>query len=149
MKQRSMEILLKVRKVHEGQALATLGSERQIVSDLTHQLQEATCNLAQLVMGGRRGVQDTKVIAAQRSSAAARAREINDALYLAHMRAEQAREAWIVASRETEIGQRLVDQEAQTRDFILSKAERNETDDLARGRLIVRGKSILEEGDSL
>lgn len=148
MKDRNLDILLKVRMAREGQALATLGAERRIVSDLSSQLQEATSNLAQLMMRGRRPVEDTKIIAAQRSSSAARVRQINDALYLAHMRAENARQAWIVADRDREIGQRLVDQDARDRQTAADKAERNDTDDLNRGRLIVRGKQPLEQGDT-
>lgn len=147
MKQRNLEILLKVRKVHEGLALSTLGTERQAVSDLTHQLQEASANLAQLLIGGVRGVEETKVLVAQRASASARSREINDALYLAQLRAEQARQTWLAASRESEIGQRLVDQEARLRDQATQKTERHEADDRARGRLVVRGRTHLEQGD--
>lgn len=148
MKDRNLDILLKVRMAREGQALATLGSERQIVSNLSYQLQEATSNLAQLLMWGRRPVEDTQTIAAQRSSSAARVRQINDALYLAHIRAENARQAWIVADRDREIGQRLVDQDVRDREMAADKAERNETEDLNRGRLIVRGKQPLEQGDA-
>jgi hypothetical protein len=149
MKDRNLDVLLKVRMAREGQALATLGAERQVVSHLSYQLQEATSNLAQLMMWGRRPVEETRVIAAQRSSAAARVRQINDALYLAHMRADSARQAWIVADRDREIGQRLVDQDARDRQEAADKAERNETDDLNRGRLIIRGKQPLEQGDDL
>ena len=147
MKKRNLDILLKVRLAHEGQAMAALGTERRIVSDLSHDLQEATSNLARLMVRGRRGVEQTKTIAAQRSSAAARVRLINDALYLAHMRAENARQAWIVADREREIGQRLVDQDAQDRETARDRAERHEADDRARGRLVIRGVDALEQGD--
>ncbi len=147
MKQRNLDILLKVRTAREGQALATLGTERRAVSDLSHQLEEATSNLGLLLMGGRRAISDTRVIAAQRSSTAARVRQINDALYLAHIRAENARQAWIQADREREIGQRLVDQAADERDREVQQFERKESEDLTRGRLVVRGQPPLERGD--
>ena len=148
MKQRNLDILLKVRMAREGQALAKLGAERRAVADLSSQLQEATSNLGLLLMGGRRAISDTRVIAAQRSSTAARVRLINDALYLAHIREEQARLAWIAAERDKEIGQRLVDQDANERDREVQRTERKESEDLARGRLIVLGQPPLERGDA-
>ena len=146
MRNRNLDVLLKVRKAKEGQTLATFGAERLIVVGLTGQLEGATSNLAHLLAESRSRVEDIKMLAARRSSSAACIRQINDSLLLARMRTENARHAWLAADQDREIGQRLVDRDQDIADAEKDRAESREADERAQGRFIVRYPKKNHEG---
>ena len=146
MRNRNLDVLLKVRKAKEGQTLATFGAERLIVVGLTGQLEGATSNLAHLLAESRSRVEDIKMLAARRSSSAACIRQINDSLLLARMRTENARHAWLAADQDREIGQRLVDRDQDIADAEKDRAESREADERAQGRFIVRYPRKNHEG---
>ena len=146
MRNRTLDVLLKVRKAKEGQTLATFGAERLIVVGLTGQLEGATSNLAHLLAESRSRVEDIKMLAARRSSSAACIRQINDSLLLARMRTENARHAWLAADQDREIGQRLVDRDQDIADAEKDRAESREADERAQGRFIVRYPKKNHEG---
>jgi hypothetical protein len=147
MRRQNVDVLLKVRSARESTALAELGVQRHEVNGLQMQLEEATSNLAQLVMSGARNVNHAKNLATLRSSSAACLRQITDSLLLAQLREREARERWIVANREKEIGQELVDRQVKADSDEATRVAHKETEDLSRGRLIVRS-STSDGGES-
>ncbi len=86
MRRQNVDVLLKVRSARESTALAELGVQRHEVNGLQMQLEEATSNLAHLVMSGARNVNHAKNLATLRSSSAACLRQITDSLLLAQLR---------------------------------------------------------------
>ena len=72
MRRKNVDVLLKVRSARESRALADLGAARHEVNGLESKLEEATSNLAHLVMSGARNVDHAKNLATQRSSSVAR-----------------------------------------------------------------------------
>jgi hypothetical protein len=146
-KNRNLDVLLKVRKAKEGQTLAAFGAERLIVVGLTAELDDATSNLAHLLAQGKSRVDDIKMLAARRASSAACIRQINDALLLARMRTEDARRTWLAADQDREIGQRLVDREHDIADAARDRTESLEADERARGRHLGRDPEITPEGN--
>ena len=143
MKNRNLDVLLKVRKAKESQALATLGTERVAVAGLTFQLEEASSNLAELLLDGRRRVESMQFIAAQRSSSAAYIRQINDSLMLAQLRAENARRAWLAADQDREISQRLLNDAV---DLEIDRKERLNSDEQARNIIFYNKKGPTNKG---
>ncbi len=146
MKNRNLDVLLKVRKAKQSQALAALGVEQVAVAELTFQLEEASSNLAELMLDGRRRVEDMKFIAAQRSSSVAFIRQINDSLMLSQMRAENARRAWLATDQDREISQRMVDREQNAADLASDRAERLDSDERARNIIFYRKKGPTKKG---
>ena len=146
MKNRNLDVLLKVRKAKEGQTLANFGAERLIVVGLTVELEGATSNLAHLLAESRSRVEDIKMLAARRTSSAACIRQIKDSLLLARMRTENARQAWLAADQDREIGQRLVDRDQDIADAENDRAESLEADEGAHGRLFIRYPKKNHEG---
>ncbi len=146
MKNRNLDVLLKVRKAKESQALATLGTERVAVAGLTFQLEEASSNLAELLLDGRRRVESMQFIAAQRSSSAAYIRQINDSLMLAQLRAENARRAWLAADQDREISQRLLNRENDAVDLEIDRKERLNSDEQARNIIFYNKKGPTNKG---
>ena len=146
MKNRNLDVLIKVRKAKQSQALAALGVERVAVAGLNFQLEEASSNLAELMLEGRRRVEDMKFIAAQRSSSVAYIRQINDSLMLAQMRAENARRAWLATDQDREISQRMVDREQDAADLASDRAERLDSDERARNIIFYRKQGPTKKG---
>ena len=68
MRRKNVDVLLKVRSARESRALADLGAARHEVNGLESKLEEATSNLAHLVMSGARNVDHAKNLATQRLS---------------------------------------------------------------------------------
>ena len=147
MRRKNIDVLLKVRSARESRALADLGAARHEVNGLESKLEEATSNLAHLVMSGARNVDHAKNLATQRSSSVARLRQINDSLLLAQFREAEARDKWITANRDKDISQRLVDRQEQEFADAATREGRKETEDLSRGRLTIRG-SAMNKGES-
>lgn len=146
MKNRNLDVLLKVRKAKQSQALAALGVERVAVAGLSFQLEEASSNLAELMLDGRRRVEDMKFIAAQRSSSVAYIRQINDSLMLAQMRAENARRTWLATDQDREISQRLVDREQDAADLESDRTERLNADEQSRNIIFYRKQRPTKKG---
>ena len=146
MKNRNLDVLLKVRKAKQSQALAALGVERVAVAGLSFQLEEASSNLAELLLDGRRRVEDMKFIAAQRSSSVAFIRQINDSLMLAQLRAENARRAWLTTDQDREISQRLLDREQDATELASDRAERLNSDERARSLIFYRKQEPTKKG---
>ena len=146
MKNRNLDVLLKVRKAKQSQALAALGVERVAVAGLSFQLEEASSNLAELLLDGRRRVEDMKFIAAQRSSSVAFIRQINDSLMLAQLRAENARRAWLATDQDREISQRLLDREQDATELDSDRAERLNSDERARSLIFYRKQGPTKKG---
>ena len=146
MKNRNLDVLLKVRKAKESQALATLGTERVAVAGLTFQLEEASSNLAELLLDGRRRVESMQFIAAQRSSSAASIRKLHDSLMLAQLRAENARRAWLAADQDREISQRLLNRENDAVDLEIDRKERLNSDEQARNIIFYNKKGPTNKG---
>lgn len=146
MKNRNLDVLLKVRKAKQSQALAALGVERVAVAGLSFQLEEASSNLAELMLDGRRRVEDMKFIAAQRSSSVAYIRQINDSLMLAQMRAENARRTWLATDQDREISQRLVDREQGAADLESDRTERLNADEQSRNIIFYRKQRPTKKG---
>ena len=146
MNNRNLDVLLKVRKAKQSQALAALGVERVAVAGLSFQLEEASSNLAELLLDGRRRVEDMKFIAAQRSSSVAFIRQINDSLMLAQLRAENARRAWLATDQDREISQRLLDREQDATELDSDRAERLNSDERARSLIFYRKQGPTKKG---
>ena len=146
MKNRNLDVLLKVRKAKQSQALAALGVERVAVAGLSFQLEEASSNLAELLLDGRRRVEDMKFIAAQRSSSVAFIRQINDSLMLAQLRAENARRAWLATDQDREISQRLLDREQDATELASDREERLNSDERARSLIFYRKQGPTKKG---
>lgn len=146
MKNRNLDVLLKVRKAKQSQALAALGVERVAVAGLSFQLEEASSNLAELMLDGRRRVEDMKFIAAQRSSSVAYIRQINDSLMLAQMRAENARRTWLATDQDREISQRLVDREQDAANLESDRTERLNADEQSRNIIFYRKQRPTKKG---
>jgi flagellar biosynthesis chaperone FliJ len=145
-KNRNLDVLLKVRKAKQSQALAALGVERVAVAGLAFHLEEASSNLAELLLDGRRRVEDMKFIAAQRSSSVAFIRQINDSLMLAQLRAENARLAWLATDQDREISQRLLDREQDAAELASDRAERLNSDERARSLIFYRKQGPTKKG---
>ena len=146
MNNRNLDVLLKVRKAKQSQALASLGVERVAAAGLSFQLEEASSNLAELLLDGRRRVEDMKFIAAQRSSSVAFIRQINDSLMLAQLRAENARRAWLATDQDREISQRLLDREQDAAELASDRAERLNSDERARSMIFYRKQGPTKKG---
>ena len=146
MNNRNLDVLLKVRKAKQSQALAALGVERVAVAGLSCELEEASSNLPELLLDGRRRVEDMKFIAAQRSSSVAFIRQINDSLMLAQLRAENARLAWLATDQDREISQRLLDREQDAAELASDRAERLNSDERARSLIFYRKPGPTKKG---